>query len=212
MDPDMRRAQTIIDGLKYYIPGARQTLLPNRDALGSPIPNPGYGGDLPVPGVSSVIRHGSAIPDPVLFEMARVGLNMAKPKNLVGGVQLPPELFDKYQDLAGSMSRTALEAIIHEPRYGNLPDGVKADLLKGAVSRAREAAGKILQTQRPDVIQQGIQQNKDRIFGMKTPKMAGEPSQIGEFFKGIAKGVSGMLPAEPSQKPQTTPVGGGQRG
>jgi len=172
MDPDMREAKTVVDGLRYYIPGERQTLLPRRDWAGSPIPNPGYGFDIPqLPGLSAIMQHRSATLDPVALEMQNLNLKPAPPENRINGVQLPPELYDRYQTVAGSLTRTSLEKLLEQPGWQNLPVGVREEVFRQTIRQSRKAAAAMLQASRPDILQTQIENKQRRINGEKPVKL-----------------------------------------
>ena len=176
MDPYMRKTKSVVDGLRYYIPHARQGLEPKRNWLGEPLANPSYGGDLSVPGASSIIQHRDATADPLAMEMKALDLKPAAPLNRVGGVQLPPSLYDRYQVTAGAMTRTALENFTRQPGWYDMTPFVRQQLFRNTISSARRAAGAVIQAQNPAIIQQGIDQRERRILGdFSKPKPMAEP-------------------------------------
>jgi hypothetical protein len=176
MDPYMRETKSVVDGLRYYIPMVREGLQPKRDWLGAPIANRGYGGDLPVPGLSSIIQHGDARPDPLALEMQALDLHPAPPENRIGGVKLTPKLYDTYQATAGPLTRTALEGYINQPGWHDIPLSVRKDIFKSTIEGARQTAGAAMQMRYPQIIQQGVDQTIARIKGEKPPKMSDVPS------------------------------------
>jgi hypothetical protein len=172
MDPSMREAKTVVDGLRYYIPSVRQGLLPKRNWLGEPIPNAAYGGDIAgAPGVSAILQHRNAVPDPLGLEMQALDLKPAAPKNSVGGVQLPPTLYDRYQTVAGGFTRHLLENLISQPGWHQLSAPAREDFFREAIKTAREAAGKKMQIDYPQIIQQGIDNRINHINGVKPAKL-----------------------------------------
>jgi hypothetical protein len=171
MDPDMREAHTIIDGLKYYTPGLRETLLPKRDWSGAPIPNPGYGGDLPVPGVSAILRHGSLNVNPVDMEMERLGIHPAPPQDRIGGVKLPPRLYDQYQVSAGILTREVLDNLVSQPTWHEIPVFARQEIFRRSISQARQQAAAMLQAAYPQIIKQGVENAINRINGTKPTKL-----------------------------------------
>lgn len=177
MDPSMREAKTVVDGLRYYIPVARQGLLPKRDWSGTPIANAGYGGDLPVPGVSSIIQHRSAVADPVALEFQALDIKPAPPQDRIKGVKLPPQLYDIYQSTAGPFTRNALEQYVNTPGWHDLPVGVRADIFRSTIRATREVAGAAMQMRYPQLIQQGVEDRMNRINGGKPGKLqdVGQP-------------------------------------
>lgn len=207
MDPQMRKAEGFIAGLKYSIPLLRETLPPKLDPLyGEPVANPAY---------HAIKRQSAVETDPVKVELDRLKVYPAAPKDVIGGVKLPPDLYDRYQELAGSLVKSRLEALIQSPKWDKMPSSFQADEVKAQIKTARDVAGQILQATRQDVVKQGIQDQKDKINGVKPGKLlpaagvgAGPPDNL---LTDIAKGISGMLPKEPT--PTVAPnAGGGRRG
>jgi len=96
-DPHMREAKTFVDQLRYATPWARQDLLPKRDWLGQPMTNPGY---------ESIIRQREVNADPVDVAVSQLrGFRPAPPQPRIGGVALPPKMYDEYQTTAGAMAK-----------------------------------------------------------------------------------------------------------
>jgi hypothetical protein len=164
MDPSQRQVKSVLDGLRYYIPGWRETLLPKRDYAGREIPNAGFGlgGAL-----GPVIQHRAASTDPVDFEMATLGLRPGMPMNMVGGQPLPPQLYDRYAAMAGAMTHTALEAFVSQPGWFDLPVGIRHDILSKAITKAHKDAGEMLKASRFDLVQNMIENRSRKIQGQK---------------------------------------------
>jgi hypothetical protein len=171
MDPEMRETKTVVDGLRYYIPSVRQGLLPKRDWTGMPIANAGYGGDLPVPGVSSIIQHRAVGTDPVALEMKTLDLHPALPVPRIGGVQLPPKLADEYFSTAGPMTHVALDRMVAQPGWENLPLFVRQQAFESTIKAMRQSAGAIMQARHPEIMQQGVDNRVNRIEGVKPTKL-----------------------------------------
>lgn len=172
MDPSMREAKNVVDGLRYYIPAVRQNLPLKRDWTGNPIANAGYGFDVPnVPLASAIIQHRQVGTDPIAFEMKALDLHPAKPSDRVGGVKLPPALYDRYQSIAGPMTREALEMAVNMPGWYDLPTYVRQEVFRGAIRSSREAAGSIMQVANPQIINQAVQDRINRIEGQKPTKL-----------------------------------------
>jgi len=171
MDPYMRETKSVVDGLRYYIPVVRQDLLPKRDWLGEPITNAGYGGDLPIPGLSSIIQHRPAAAAPIAEEMKRLDLHPAVPVDRVGGVKLPPKLYDQYQMAAGQLTRQVLSNWVAQPSWYQMPEFARAEVFRRSISAARQQAGAMMMGMYPQIIQQGVQQQVDQINGVKPTKL-----------------------------------------
>lgn len=171
MDPYMRDTKSIVDGLRYYVPGFRQGLNPKRDWLGSPISNASYGGDTAVPGASSIIQHRDATPDPISQEMTTLDLRPAIPQDRIKGVKLPPKLYDTYQATAGPFLRQTLGSYINQPGWHDIPVGIRQELVRNAIRTTRNSAAAAMQMQHPEIIQQGVADRVARINGVKPTKL-----------------------------------------
>jgi hypothetical protein len=178
MDPYMRETKGVVDGLRYYIPGQRQGLEFKRDWLGRPIPNAGYGGDLPVPGVSAIIQHRTAIPDALGMEMQALDLHPAKPEDRIAGVKLTPRLYDHYQAAAGALTESTLTNLINMPDWHSMPPIVRQQAFQKAISASRKAAGAAIQMQYPALIQAGIDQRMDQINGVTLSRPKKAPTSL----------------------------------
>lgn len=162
MDPYGREAKTIIDGIKYKIPGQRQTLLPKRDWSGAPLDNPQFG---------NIIRQRVVNSNPVDMEMERLQIHPAPPSDRVGGVKLPPRLYDQYQVAAGTITRALLENWVKQPNWYDLPLFAREEVFRKSISAARQQAAAMIQQAHPEIIQQGVQQRIDHINGVKPTKL-----------------------------------------
>lgn len=166
-DPYMREAKTFVDELRYSVPFARQDLLPKRDWLGQPMDNPGYG---------NIIRQRAVNADPVDVAVSQLrGFRPAPPQPRIGGVALPPKLYDEYQMQAGAMTRAGLEPMVTSPGWGQIPPGIREQIIHSIVEKARQTAGSIVQAKHigtpSDIIMQGIRDRQDKITGAKPTKM-----------------------------------------
>jgi hypothetical protein len=162
-DPYMREAKTFVDQLRYNLPFARQDLLPKRDWLGAPMTNPGYG---------SIIRQRPVNADPIDVAVSQLrGFRPAPPQARIGGVPLPPKMYDEYQTAAGAMTRAALEQMVTAPRWAEIPPGIREQVIHSVVENARRTAGSMVQARHPELIMQGVQNRKDKIEGIKPTKL-----------------------------------------
>jgi len=171
MDPEMRDVKSVVDGLRYHIPAVRQTLQPMRDWLGESITNAGYGGDLPIPGISAIIQHAPANSNVIAEEMKRLDLYPAVPLDRINNVKLPPQLYDQYQMIAGRLTRQVLYNWLQQPNWFNLPIFVREEIFKRSIALSRQQASAVLMAANPRIIQQGLQQRLDQINRVKTPKL-----------------------------------------
>jgi hypothetical protein len=162
-DPYMREAKTFVDQLRYATPWARQDLLPKRDWLGEPMDNPGY---------RSIIRQRPVNADPVDAAVAQLrGFKPAPPQDRIGGVKLPPKMYDEYQATAGAMTRAGLEVMVRAPGWGEIPPGIREQIIHSTVEKARQTAGSMMQAKHPELIMQGLSDRQDKITGTKPGKL-----------------------------------------
>ena len=163
-DPNMRQTKTFLDALKYRIPDfgygfGRQSLAPKIDWAGRPVGNPGY---------EHLVRRQPANTDPVDLEMASLDIHPAPPVNRVGGVQLPVETYQRYAATAGSMAHDMIEKFIRQPNWGSIPADARAQIIRDQIKHAHAAAGAMLQSVRPDIVQTGVDNKARQINGDKT--------------------------------------------
>jgi hypothetical protein len=162
-DPYMREAKTFVDQIRYAVPWARQDLLPKRDWLGQPMDNPGY---------ESIIRQRAVNADPIDVAVSQLrGFRPAPPQARIGSVALPPKMYDEYQATAGAMTRASLEPMVSSPGWGQIPPGIREQIMHGMVEKARQTAGSMMQATHPELIMQGIQGRQDKIEGNKPTKL-----------------------------------------
>lgn len=166
-DPNMREAKTFVDQLRYAVPFARQDLLPKRDWLGEPMTNPGYG---------SIIRQRAVNADPIDLAVSQLrGFRPAPPQPRIGNVALPPKMYDEYQTTAGAMTRAGLEVVVRAPGWGEIPPGIREQIVHSMVEKARQTAGAMMQAKHPELIMQGIRDRQDKIQGVKPTKLKDVP-------------------------------------
>ena len=162
-DPTMREAKTFVDQVRYATPWARQDLLPKRDWLGQPMDNPGY---------QSIIRQRAVNADPIDVAMSQLrGFRPAPPQARIGGVALPPKIYDEYQVTAGAMARAGLDVMVRAPGWATIPPGIREQIVHGTVEKARQTAGLVMQAKHTELIMQGLSNRQDKINGKKPGKL-----------------------------------------
>ena len=160
IDPDMRVANNLVDGLKYRIPGVRETLLPKRDPIyGEPVHNPGY---------MSIMRESPVNQDRAKAELDRLGYYPTAPQRTIGHVKLTDEQYDRYEATAGPLVKQMLSAEVSSQRGQSLPDAAKPERVKGIIEFARARARMALQMDAPHLIRQGIDNRTRQITGIST--------------------------------------------
>ncbi|HEV3447875.1 MAG TPA: hypothetical protein VG099_24775, partial [Gemmataceae bacterium] len=207
MDPEMRQAKTIVDGFKYRIPGERETLLPKRDWSGVPVPNPQYG---------NILRQTQAQADPIDLEVARLGIHPAPPQDRIGGVKLPPGLYDKYHASTAPLTRMMLGNLVDTEGWNDLPPGVREDVIRKTIAAARKSSASAMQMGYPQIIQQGVDNRINKLIGAEPAKLP-EPAVVQpekrsmlEILNPISSAEAAMLPEERTNpRPGRVPGEGG---
>ncbi len=163
VDPHMRVAKSLVNGLRYRIPELREGLLAKRDPLyGEPLDNPGYHG---------ILRSLPIDTDPVKMELERVNLHPTAPRDVIGGVKLTPEQYDRYQATAGPLVQRALTSLVNHPGWQSVPLSDRAETMRATISAMRQQAAVAVQIAEPKLIQQGLQQKLDYASGkVNTPR------------------------------------------
>lgn len=145
-DPLARQTNSIGDAIKSGIPGVRNTLLPQRDALGQPIKQQptGAGAFLDLFNSKTPINN-----DPVISELSRLNDtgNNATPSKLgkaqtINGVKttLTPEQLDAFNGTSGLQVKQALNSLIKDPNYLKLSDQDKSTAVSNTIAQARKQA------------------------------------------------------------------------
>jgi len=147
MDPYKREVNSIREAVMNRIPGLRESLPPQRDPYGEPIPNDerlGY--------VSPVVTKEQAT-DKVRTEAARLGVGEGKaPKNIqiptggiggakLGKVELTPEQRDVFANVSGKLAYQVLDGMVNGPAWESMGEEAQKKAFKLVFERTK-AAGK----------------------------------------------------------------------
>jgi hypothetical protein len=116
--------------------------------------------------------------DPVDHEIQHRHLKPGPPQDRIGGVKLSPEQFDRYQAMAGPLTRMALEAMVNNPEWHSLPPYVRETAIRHVISGTRQSAAAAMQAGNPELIRQGLQQRIDHITGASHTARPKHPPQI----------------------------------
>jgi hypothetical protein len=171
-DPFLRDAQTTLDAIKART--QLSTTLPMRvTVLGDPVPRPGKLG----PAILSPINKVTPNDDPVAKELLRLQMVPGQPQRKIGGVQLTPEQYSQYAQLAGTDSKARIAKLIASPKWADAPDGVKIDQIRAAFNGARELAQEKIRDAYPEIRQQ--ETNAMRLHFGKPALPMPPPSQGG---------------------------------
>lgn len=148
IDPVVREARTVVDGLKARIPGLSQTLMPKRDVWGEPIVRDGgLGPDLVSPIVESRLKN-----DPVNKALIAADYFPGKVDRKIRGVELTDEQYDDYARIAGRTAKVRLNAIVGMPGFAQMPESTRKELMTNAIQNSREMARSLIMMQNPDIM------------------------------------------------------------
>lgn len=131
IDPTIRQVSSLSDAIQARIPGKSAALPPKRDVWGDPIVR-----ESPLSPIATL-----GIPnDPVRLEVDRLKMSIGAPTKKIGGVELTPQQYDRYQEVAGRLAHERLLKLIGQPAWKRLPDDVKRDVISQVITYARSGA------------------------------------------------------------------------
>lgn len=142
LDPLQRETNSAVDMMKSGIPLLRNTLLPKRDALGTPLPNEVSGYKAFV----DLFNSKTPVKNPVVNELSRLNLvgENTTPSKLTADqtvygqkVKLTPQELDTLEQQSGGQVSKVLDTIVSSPSYKSLADSDKKDMISNAVSDVR---------------------------------------------------------------------------
>lgn len=140
-DPYGRQTNSVLDAIKYRVPGLRQDLPIKLDHFGAPVPNRTYpGGPL---SIAAPIAQSKETTDPVRLEAARIGWAPGKTQDHFTikkqRYNLSDEQMSEFNELAGKLtSKTVLRAM-RSKGWAALGDDEKRDFLDAELKKARTA-------------------------------------------------------------------------
>jgi hypothetical protein len=144
VDPVQRDARTLTDELQARIPGLSDNLPAKRNIWGEPITSEGGIG----PDVMSPVRVSRAKNDPVNAEMLAIGARFDTPDRFIKRdgerVDLTPEQYEKYSELAGRNTRQLIEGLMAQPGWSQLPKDARAERVRKAATAGKRAAREAL--------------------------------------------------------------------
>jgi hypothetical protein len=140
-DPYSRETNSVLDAIKYRVPGLRQDLPIKLDHFGAPVPNRTYpGGPL---SIAAPIAQSKETTDPVRLEAARIGWAPGKTQDHFTikkqRYNLSDDQMSEFNELAGKLtSKTVLRAM-RSKGWAALGDDEKRDFLDAELKKARTA-------------------------------------------------------------------------
>lgn len=147
-DPTMRDAQSWLDQIRSRVPGFSKDLPPTRNLWGEPVMLQGGVG----PDIVSPLYSSQETNSPADSEMERLRIGVKMPQRAIDGVDLTPQEYSRYVELAGSAAispetghgaKAAIEHLITTPQYQSAsdgPDGMKAVAIQQVIAAYRELA------------------------------------------------------------------------
>ncbi len=137
-DPIMRDVRSSLDAIKSRLPGYSETLPARRNIWGEPILlGGGLGPDLISPIYTSTNKE-----DKVADEVVRLKIGLAMPTRKIGGIELTPEQYSEYVELAGVPAKQMLDRLVASPQWARIPDVQKEEMIRKTVSSFRDMARK----------------------------------------------------------------------
>ena len=141
IDPYQREITSILDAAAYRIPGLRETLQPQRDLFGEPVPSQER-----VAGIIPVATRAEST-DKVRTEAARLGISSPQtPASIqlpsagqrdIGKVDLTPEQRDVFGDVSGHMAYNVLSGLVNAPYWDSMPDMEQRQAFDLVLNQAR---------------------------------------------------------------------------
>jgi hypothetical protein len=152
IDPTVRAPEGLTESLATGIPFLSQTVAPRLTRFGEEAQR----GRAQAVLAPETFR---AIEDPVGDELMRLGVDVGVPTDRVGGMegQLTPEVGFMVRQTRGRAQRVILSSVMNQPGYAQLPDVIKAELLKRALRSGmgdvNELAKVAVRSGRPELLE-----------------------------------------------------------
>lgn len=140
IDPVQREVGSVGEALRNRVPGMSDDLVPRRDIWGREIVNKGGLG----PDIVSPVWTSQALDDPVNRELMQLGYAPGYPSKKVGGRELSPEEYDRYQAAAGQSAHTEMGNLVASQAWRSMDDAAKVKAAQKVVREARANARSIL--------------------------------------------------------------------
>lgn len=187
VDPEARDAQSVGEAMRARIPGLSSSLPQKRDIWGEPIVSEGgVGPDIMSPSWTSTAKN-----DPVNREMLEIGARFDDPKRWIKKdgqrIDLNPQQYERYSEVAGRGTRKAIEALMADPAWSGLPVEQRAKNASDAAEAAKKAARAELFNAVPR--KSGLLGSSTRSLPRDVPRKAPPPPK-GFTEDGAAGGVN----------------------
>ncbi|WP_409310451.1 hypothetical protein [Pseudomonas putida] len=140
-DPYRREGNSILDAIKYRLPGWRNDLPTKLDAFGAPVPNREYpGGPF---SIAAPIARSTETSDPVRREAARLGWSPAEFQKsmVVKGAkhEFTPEQHHELAELAGQLTHRGARRMMQTKEWLTKDDEARKEALNGMATKVRGA-------------------------------------------------------------------------
>jgi len=140
-DPYRREGSSILDAIKYRLPGWRNDLPTKLDAFGAPVPNREYpGGPF---SIAAPIARSTETSDPVRREAARLGWSPAEFQKsmVVKGAkhEFTPEQHHELAELAGQLTHRGAQRLMKSGEWQAKDDEARKAALNDMATKARGA-------------------------------------------------------------------------
>jgi hypothetical protein len=138
-DPYARETNSVLDAIKYRVPGLRQDLPVKRDHFGEPVPNRTYpGGPF---SIAAPIAQSKETTDPVRLEAARIGWAPGKAQDHFTikkkRFDLTEEQMNEFNELAGKLTHKSVQRAMQSKGWAAMGDDDKRDFLDAELKKAR---------------------------------------------------------------------------
>jgi hypothetical protein len=140
-DPYARETKSVLDAIKYRVPGLRQDLPVKLDHFGEPVPNRTYpGGPF---SIAAPIAQSKETTDPVRLEAARIGWAPGKAQDHFTikkkRFDLTEEQMAEFNELAGKLTHKSVRRAMQSKGWAAMGDDEKRDFLDAELKKSRTA-------------------------------------------------------------------------
>jgi hypothetical protein len=158
-DPYSRQARTVADAMLAKIPGKSETLWPNIDIWGQPIPSRDA---LGAPGVTAIYET-RINQDPVNQALLRLKVFPAKLDRKIGNVKLTDEQYDDFARTAGRLAKDRLNTLVTSPQFETMPPAMQHEIMAEFITKSRETARGLMKMKYPQIAH-------DAMLALRTKK------------------------------------------
>ena len=148
IDPQTRRAKTVVDAVLAKTPFASQDLMPRRDIWGEAMPSRDA---LLASGVTAIYTQ-QVGNDPVNLAMLNLGIHPAPVSPRIRNVELTPQQYDDYARIAGRMAKMRLDQIVRSPAFLSWPAQTRYNVVSESIRQSRETAAGVVMMKYPKII------------------------------------------------------------